>query len=427
MGALRNYIITGLLSLVQTLHAEPADSCVYEPTPPPRSDFEATLDSIERELKIRDAISMTEEAMLQKEMRYTKLTSDLGTLTGGLISTWRNHKFLETPGTFRDRENQALEYIPASIPLLATWTLRSFALESRSKMPRMITANALSIAIMVATSQTLKHTISETRPNGKDDKSFISGHSALAFMSAAILDREYGHYSPWISLGGYMCATSTQLIRLRNNGHHVNNVLLGAAIGTMSVNISYYITDMLQKGRYINRPRVTFGDLTRFSRFLIQPVSFGLSSGTELGEREIMNGDIRLSSTFQSSLQYSYFFNDRWAFDAIFRTSTTQAKRVSEEKTFNINQNAANIGMQYSMPITPTSRYMVRLISGVRHSDAKTNLVKNGFAPQVGIGTGIDLFDNNKYITGISCEYIHTFTSLMRHRFLISTHWKVLL
>ena len=56
-----------------------------------------------------------------------------------------------------------------------------------------ITADALSISMMAAAVYGLKYTVSRTRPNGEDDVSFPSGHTAKAFLGATLLAHEYGH------------------------------------------------------------------------------------------------------------------------------------------------------------------------------------------------------------------------------------------
>ena len=65
------------------------------------------------------------------------------------------------------------------------------------------------------------------RPNG-DNHAFPSGHTAYAFTIATIVDKEFRHKSPWISVGSYAIAGTTGVLRVMNNEHWMADVLAGA-------------------------------------------------------------------------------------------------------------------------------------------------------------------------------------------------------
>ena len=83
------------------------------------------------------------------------------------------------------------------------------------------------------------------RPDGTDNHSFPSGHTAVAFCGATVLHKEYGKISPWISVAGYAVATATALDRVRRNRHHWGDVAAGAAIGYLSAEAGYWIVDKI--------------------------------------------------------------------------------------------------------------------------------------------------------------------------------------
>ena len=83
------------------------------------------------------------------------------------------------------------------------------------------------------------------RPDGTDNESFPSGHTAVAFCGATVLHKEYGKTSPWISVAGYTVATITAVDRVRRNRHHWEDVAAGAAIGFLSAQASYWIVDKI--------------------------------------------------------------------------------------------------------------------------------------------------------------------------------------
>ncbi|MDD4362412.1 MAG: phosphatase PAP2 family protein [Bacteroidales bacterium] len=84
------------------------------------------------------------------------------------------------------------------------------------------------------------------RPNpllGQD--AFPSQHTSMAFVAATILHHEFGDYSPWISIGGYALAGWVAYARVAKNYHWTSDVLVGAAIGTLSTHLVYLSYDFL--------------------------------------------------------------------------------------------------------------------------------------------------------------------------------------
>lgn len=99
-----------------------------------------------------------------------------------------------------------------------------------------ITATAYaSVGILV---NAAKYTIRVPRPDNAARNAFPSGHTATAFMGAEMLRREYG---PWWGLGGYAIAATTALMRVYNGRHWTSDLLGGAAIGILSVDIAYWL------------------------------------------------------------------------------------------------------------------------------------------------------------------------------------------
>lgn len=81
-----------------------------------------------------------------------------------------------------------------------------------------------------ATVQGLKHLTGRTRPDGSDDSSFPSGHTANSFLAAAVLAKEYGGATAIVSYGA---ATFVGASRIAGGRHHFTDVLVGAAIGQL--------------------------------------------------------------------------------------------------------------------------------------------------------------------------------------------------
>lgn len=94
-----------------------------------------------------------------------------------------------------------------------------------------------------------KHTIHEWRPDHTDRRSFFSGHTSMAFSGAHILHKEYGHISPWISIGGYTVAAAVAASRVARDRHHPHDVLVGAAVGILSTELVYYTSSQWLKNK----------------------------------------------------------------------------------------------------------------------------------------------------------------------------------
>ncbi len=96
---------------------------------------------------------------------------------------------------------------------------------------------AKSEAFTLAATEVLKLTVHETRPNGRDDKSFPSGHTAVSFAAAQYMQMRGG----WeYGVPAYLAAALTGYSRVRADEHYWKDVAAGAALGIAS---SYYFTD----------------------------------------------------------------------------------------------------------------------------------------------------------------------------------------
>jgi PAP2 superfamily len=77
----------------------------------------------------------------------------------------------------------------------------------------------------------LKVATRRLRPDGSDHRSFPSGHAALTFAEATVLERHFGWRKAWL---GYAIASYVAASRLHDNVHHVSDVVFGAAIGSIA-------------------------------------------------------------------------------------------------------------------------------------------------------------------------------------------------
>lgn len=92
-------------------------------------------------------------------------------------------------------------------------------------------------AVTVGIVEVLKSTTHEMRPNGKDDKSFPSAHSAVAFSAAQYMQMKGG----WeYGVPAYLAASYVAWARVDAREHRWRDVAAGAATGALT---TYYFTD----------------------------------------------------------------------------------------------------------------------------------------------------------------------------------------
>lgn len=168
-------------------------------------------------------------------------------LTGAFVAWPFNQKFTtlrdhHTP-SFNFKYDDYLQYLPA----VAMLTMKAVGVEGRSSWGEMLTADAFSIVLVAGIVNALKYTTIKLRPDESTENSFPSGHSAIGFMTATMFHKEYGHLSPWYSIGAYSIATATGVGRILNNRHWVSDVLAGASIGILSVEVGYILSDLIFK------------------------------------------------------------------------------------------------------------------------------------------------------------------------------------
>lgn len=130
-------------------------------------------------------------------------------------------------------------------PMAASFLLKAAGVKCRSSWEQRLYKSGASFILCSGTTYLLKHSIHKMRPDGTDNRSFPSRHTAIAFSGATVLHKEFGKTSPWISVAGYTVATITAVDRVRRNRHHWEDVATGAAIGFLSAQASYWIVDKI--------------------------------------------------------------------------------------------------------------------------------------------------------------------------------------
>lgn len=256
----------------------------------------------------------------------------MGLIAGGILLT-NDHSDRPLPSGYRSAFSCKADEVLRFAPALALVGMKTFGIESRTPWGRMLVSDALSLGIMGVAVESTKRLTKRVRPDGSNDRSFPSGHTAAAFVTATMFAKEYGWRSPWYSVGAYTTATTTALLRRVNDKHWMSDLLVGAGIGILSTELGYYITDLIYK----DSPRGTgWGsepvyDKNHRPSYLMPYLSMSFPSA--ISGR---TGDSRIRSLhrWNVGLEGGYFLTPHWGMNGRIGISSGQIERngLSEER-----------------------------------------------------------------------------------------------
>ena len=175
-------------------------------------------------------------------------------ILGGLIEKHQDDKFNNLRNDFMPEFHRPFDNFSQYLPAAVLMGMKISGVPSRSSWGRMLVSGGISTAIMAAVVQSLKHSTNVMRPDGSDNHSFPSGHTATAFVTATMLSKEYGYLSPWVSVGAYSVATATGLMRIANNKHWLSDVMVGAGFGIISTEMGYWLADAIYGNKGLEVP-----------------------------------------------------------------------------------------------------------------------------------------------------------------------------
>lgn len=310
---------------------------------------------------------------------------------------------------FKYEYDNYLQYAPAVVML----GLKGFGVESRSSWGRMLVSDAFSAAIMATVVNTIKYTAHVQRPDGSNYKSFPSGHTATAFMTAMMMHKEYGDRSPWYSISAFTVAAVTGVSRQLNNRHWVSDVLAGAGIGILSTELGYYLADLIFKDKGLNFDP-TYYPLLEKPSFV--GLYMGFSSG--LGRIDLGQG-MRLNTGIGSRIgvEGAYFFNQYIGCGGLATVSNipvslnTQPDAALEP----IDEGRVMAGAYLQYPCTSRWSVGCKALAGYNYIPSHTlgcdeiDFDRNGFVWSAGVSIGYMMKRNLG--ARFFCDYTSTSTS----------------
>ena len=242
-------------------------------------------------------------------------------VVGGFLVKGEDDHFRSLRNNYMPYFNRHVDDYMQFAPAVVMLGLKAGGLKGRSSWGRMLVSDAFAAILMGGVVNTMKHNLHVQRPDGSNSHSFPSGHTATAFMTATMLNKEYGERSPWIGIGAYTVASATGLMRMANNKHWLSDVLTGAGIGVLSTELGYYLADLIFKEHGLQ----LLGDKMRFDR-MERPTFVSLYMGVNI---PLSGYDIDDDTPFSTSsgstagLEGAYFFSPYWGVGGRFTASGT--------------------------------------------------------------------------------------------------------
>ena len=141
-------------------------------------------------------------------------------------------------------------------PMVSVFGLEVFGVKGRHKLLDKTLITASSALFMAGIVNGVKYSTKILRPDNSSRNSFPSGHTATVFFGAHILYKEYKDTKPWIGVAGYALATTTAIFRVINNRHWLSDIVGGAGVAIISVELGYLLLPTVKKWLHFDQPKV---------------------------------------------------------------------------------------------------------------------------------------------------------------------------
>jgi Membrane-associated phospholipid phosphatase len=209
-----------------------------------QSDF-----TFENKVEANTAYGFTKQMRNLYNTPYTKFVIPVALITIGAVVNLEEEEDREIQlkvATRNYKRSKVDDYLQFA-PITAVYGLDLIGVKAKHNFRDRVFVSTVSCLIMGTTVSITKSQTHILRPDGSNYLSFPSGHTANAFVGAHILFKEYNHVSPWISVAGYSAATLTGIMRVRNNKHWTSDVIAGAGVGMLSVELGYFMLPLFHK------------------------------------------------------------------------------------------------------------------------------------------------------------------------------------
>lgn len=349
---------------------------------------------------------------------YKMLYAGVPLIGAGLSVHASNENFKSFRNEYAKQYNTHYDDILQYTPGMVMLGMKALGVKGRSSWGRMAVSDAFSIALMGSVVNTLKHTVHERRPDGSNSRSFPSGHTATAFMCATMLHKEYGHISPWISIGGYTVATATGVSRILNNKHWISDVMVGAGIGILSTEMGYFLTDLIFKDKGLHK----FELPERYDRWH-KPSFLGLYVGYNISGSKFDTpvGQIKMKLGMNAGVEGAYFFNPYIGVGGRMNFADMPLQLNREILPHDIEFNSASAGVYLSYPFSSWIHLSAKVLGGFNHfsrfSIAEGYRIGGNNSGVFSTGVSVVLMTSRAFNLRFFCDYntMHSFVHEADH------------
>lgn len=349
---------------------------------------------------------------------YKMLYAGVPLIGAGLSVHASNENFKSFRNEYAKQYNTHYDDILQYTPGMVMLGMKALGVKGRSSWGRMAVSDAFSIALMGSVVNTLKHTVHERRPDGSNSRSFPSGHTATAFMCATMLHKEYGHISPWISIGGYTVATATGVSRILNNKHWIADVMVGAGIGILSAEMGYFLTDLIFRDKGLHK----FELPERYGRWH-KPSFFGLYLGYNMSGSEFDTpvGRIKMKLGINAGFEGAYYFNPYLGVGGRINFADMPLQLNREILPHDIEFNSASAGVYLSYPFSSWIHLSAKVLGGFnnfsRFSIAEGYRIGGNNSGVFSTGVSVVLMTSRAFNLRFFCDYntMHSFVHEADH------------
>jgi acid phosphatase family membrane protein YuiD len=154
-------------------------------------------------------------------------------------------------------------------PIVALYGYELLGVKGKHNVKEKTSLVLITAVFSLGSTKILKNIIDKERPNKYDFKSFPSGHAAIAFTGAELINQEYGDLSPWYSIAGYTVASATSVLRIYSNDHWFSDVVAGAGVGILSTKLAYIVYPHLKKLLVNDNKKLNFSAVPAYQNGIV--------------------------------------------------------------------------------------------------------------------------------------------------------------
>lgn len=176
---------------------------------------------------------------------YPVIAAGTFAVTDGTLARFTARSPRHPAASLTDDQNSTIADIAQFGPMDLPWVMKAVGVKTESSWGKLAVSQAVGFVALTGAVEALKRGVDAPRPDGEDNRSFPSGHTARAFFGATSVLHELANTSPWYPLGAYAFAAGIGAQRVLANRHLPSDVMAGAGIGMLAAEFGYFIGSLM--------------------------------------------------------------------------------------------------------------------------------------------------------------------------------------